>query len=69
MIEAKTDYKVQRDLSLGGVQICFSALQNGQIDMYVDYTGTLYGDILKMKSNTMQMRCIALRKIKSKEQI
>ena len=38
MIEAKTDYKVQRDLSLGGVQICFSALQNGQIDMYVDYT-------------------------------
>ena len=42
MIEAKTDYEVKRDLSLGGVQICFSALQNKQIDMYIDYTGTLY---------------------------
>ena len=61
MIEAKTDYKVQRDLSLGGVQ-------NGQIDMYVDYTGTLYGDILKMKSNSNadEVYRVAKEKIKEK---
>ena len=68
MIEAKTDYKVQRDLSLGGVQICFSALQNGQIDMYVDYTGTLYGDILKMKSNSNADEVYRIAKEKIKEQ-
>ena len=68
MIEAKTDYKVQRDLSLGGVQICFSALQNGQIDMYVDYTGTLYGDILKMKSNSNADEVYRIAKDKIKEQ-
>lgn len=68
MIEAKTDYKVQRDLSLGGVQICFSALQSGQIDMYVDYTGTLYGDILKMESNSdaKEVYQVAKEKIKEK---
>lgn len=51
VIEAKTKYKVERDLSLGGVQICLSALQNNEINMYVDYTGTLYGDVLKQPSN------------------
>lgn len=51
MIEAKTDYEVERNLSLGGVQICFSALQSDEINMYVDYTGTLYGDVLKQPSN------------------
>ena len=62
------DMIVQRDLSLGGVQICFSALQNGQIDMYVDYTGTLYGDILKMKSNSNadEVYRVAKEKIKEK---
>ena len=50
------------------VQICFSALQNGQIDMYVDYTGTLYGDILKMKSNSNADEVYRIAKDKIKEQ-
>ncbi|SFC16678.1 glycine betaine ABC transporter substrate-binding protein [Clostridium uliginosum] len=47
LIEAKTDISVKRNPSLGSTQVCFSALKTGEIDMYVDYSGTCYGDILK----------------------
>lgn len=47
LIENKTDISVERKLSLGGTQVAFSALKNGDIDMYVDYSGTAYGDTLK----------------------
>lgn len=46
-IENKTDISVERKSALGGTQICFSALKSGDIDMYVDYSGTCYGDTLK----------------------
>jgi len=46
MIEEKTDIDVIRNLNLGGTQVCFGALQSGQIDMYIEYTGTAYGNIL-----------------------
>jgi osmoprotectant transport system permease protein len=47
LIEDKTDLEVERKLNLGGTQVAFSALKNGNIDMYVDYTGTGLVDILK----------------------
>ncbi len=47
MIEDKTDIKVDRKVDLGGTQICFEALQGGDIDMYIEYTGTAYGAVLK----------------------
>lgn len=47
LIEDKTDIEVIRQTNLGGTQVCFSALKNGDIDMYVDYSGTAYGDTLK----------------------
>jgi osmoprotectant transport system permease protein len=47
LIESKTDITVERKLSLGGTQICFAALKAKEIDLYVDYTGTCYGDTLK----------------------
>lgn len=68
MIEAKTDYKVERHLSLGGVQICFSALQNDEIGMYIDYTGTLYGDVLKQPSNNNPEEVYQKAKTMLKEQ-
>ena len=40
LIEAKTDYAVQRKWGLGGTLICFEALRNGDIDIYPEYTGT-----------------------------
>lgn len=49
LIEAKTDIKVERNLDLGGTQVCFGALQKGDIDMYIEYSGTAYSDTLKHK--------------------
>ncbi|WP_110954664.1 ABC transporter permease/substrate-binding protein [Anaerosinus massiliensis] len=47
LIETKTDIAVDRKLALGGTQVCFTALKSGDIDLYVDYSGTAYGDMLK----------------------
>ncbi|MDQ1145521.1 osmoprotectant transport system permease protein [Bacillus sp. SORGH_AS 510] len=46
LIENKTDIKVERKLNLGGSQVAFSALKNGDVDLYVEYTGTGLVNIL-----------------------
>ena len=46
LIEAETDIKVERKINLGGTQVCFGALKSGAIDMYIEYSGTAYGDML-----------------------
>lgn len=47
LIENKTDLEVERKLNLGGSQVTFSALNSGDIDVYVEYTGTGLVNILK----------------------
>lgn len=46
LIEDRTDIRVIQKSNLGGTQVCFSALKAGDIDMYIDYSGTAYGDTL-----------------------
>ena len=46
LIEANTDLTVKRSPMLGGSQVCMGAIQSGEIDLYIDYTGTCYGDTL-----------------------
>ena len=46
LIEAKTDIPVTRKLNLGGVSVCMPAMESGEIDMYFEYTGTAYNEIL-----------------------
>lgn len=48
MLEAHTDLKVERKLNMGGTFVNFEALKKGDIDMYVDYTGTGLTAQLKM---------------------
>jgi osmoprotectant transport system permease protein len=48
-LENKTRLKVDRQLNLSGTFICHQALQSGQIDAYVEYTGTAFTSILKQK--------------------
>ncbi|GAB6168288.1 glycine betaine ABC transporter substrate-binding protein [Clostridium carnis] len=48
LIENKTDIKVDKKLNLGGSQIAFSALKSGSIDIYPEYTGTGYVNILNI---------------------
>lgn len=47
LIEDRTDISVNRRLNLGGTQVCFGALKGGDIDLYIEYTGTAYTDMLK----------------------
>lgn len=46
LIEDRTELSVERKINLGGTQVCFSAIQSNAIDMYIDYSGTAYGDTL-----------------------
>lgn len=48
LVEAKTDIKVDRKLSLGGTFVCFEAIKKGDIDVYPEYTGTALTAQLKM---------------------
>ncbi|MFA7068925.1 MAG: glycine betaine ABC transporter substrate-binding protein, partial [Acidaminococcaceae bacterium] len=49
LLEAKTNLKVERHLNLGGTNVCFSAITSDEIDMYIDYSGTLYTEMLDNK--------------------
>ncbi len=40
--------QVDRRLNLGGSFVCHSAITAGQLDIYVEYTGTAYSAILKL---------------------
>ena len=45
--EANTELTVERRFNLGGTFICHQALVAGQLDVYVEYTGTALTAILK----------------------
>jgi len=40
-------FHVDRRLNLGGTKVCHEAVTSGQLDVYVEYTGTALTDILK----------------------
>lgn len=46
-VEAQTDLTVERRLGLSGTKVCWGALVEGELDFYVDYTGTLWAEVLQ----------------------
>jgi glycine betaine/choline ABC-type transport system substrate-binding protein len=46
-IERRTGVRVERRLYLGGTFVCHRAIQSGEIDIYVEYTGTAFTAILR----------------------
>lgn len=52
LIEHRLQLPVERKFNLGGTFVCFNALRSGQLHLYVEYTGTGYTTILKMKART-----------------
>src|SRR5256886_2847337 len=46
-IERRTGLPVERRLHLGGTFVCDRAIKAGDIDLYVEYTGTAFTAILK----------------------
>jgi osmoprotectant transport system permease protein len=55
-IEQKTHLEVDRRLNLGGTLVCHDALVAGQIDAYVEYTGTALTAILKLPASNDSTR-------------
>ena len=53
-IEANSDYTVDYEDGLGEVSILTPALENGDIDLYVEYTGTGLKDVLKQETEPGQ---------------
>jgi osmoprotectant transport system permease protein len=47
LLEAEPGVVVERRFGLGGTQIVFTALERGQIDLYPEYTGTVWSVVLK----------------------
>jgi osmoprotectant transport system permease protein len=52
LIETRTGLKVDRRLNLGGTFICDRALRSGDIDLYVEYSGTAHTAIFHETPNT-----------------
>jgi osmoprotectant transport system substrate-binding protein len=50
---------VERRLDLGGTFVCDAALRAGQIDVYVEYTGTALGAVLKEPPETDPAKVLA----------
>jgi osmoprotectant transport system permease protein len=46
LIERHTDLDVERKFGLGGTGLCHAALVEGQLDVYVEYTGTALLNVL-----------------------
>ncbi len=47
LVEAHTDIHVAVRPNLGGTLVCYNALRQGGLDLYVEYTGTALTTILK----------------------
>jgi len=62
LIKANTDISVDLKTELGS-QVVFTAITNEEVDLYVDYTGTVYGSILGYSkandSQTVYDICVA----------
>ncbi len=68
LIENRTDIEVEQKLSLGSSSIVLSAIRENDIDLYIDYTGTIYGSVLKKEpnSNVEEVYLVSKREMKEK---
>ncbi|MFD1864886.1 glycine betaine ABC transporter substrate-binding protein [Planococcus chinensis] len=64
-IEANSDYTVEYEDGLGEVAILTPALEKGDIDMYVEYTGTGLKDVLKEQSEPGQSSEEVLERVRT----
>ncbi|MEP7342565.1 MAG: ABC transporter permease/substrate-binding protein [Acidobacteriota bacterium] len=63
LIESNTSLKVQRKLNLGDTLVCETAMRAGDLDLYVEYTGTALTAVFKqpvlLDSNEVNARVAA----------
>jgi osmoprotectant transport system permease protein len=51
-------FRVERRLNLGGTSLCHEALRAGELDAYVEYTGTALTEILRRPSSSDRERVL-----------
>jgi osmoprotectant transport system substrate-binding protein len=54
LVEADTDLTVVRKVNLGGSNVAWTALENNDIQMYPDYTGTIVANYYQEATGTSQ---------------
>ncbi|MEA4925941.1 MAG: glycine betaine ABC transporter substrate-binding protein [Syntrophomonadaceae bacterium] len=54
LVEADTDLEVIRKVNLGGSNVAWKALENNDIQMYPDYTGTIVANYYQAETGTSQ---------------
>jgi osmoprotectant transport system permease protein len=57
-IEARAQIRVERRLNLGGTFICDQALRSGDIDLYVEYSGTAHSAVSHQAADTDPRRVL-----------
>jgi len=50
LVEARTNLRVERYPNLGGTMICHEALVSGELDLYVEYSGTALTAVLNLET-------------------
>ena len=71
LIKNNSDIKVNTKFALGGTKVIFNALNSGNIDLYMDYTGTIFSDMLKHnpikeKVNSQDVYTISKKELEEK---
>jgi osmoprotectant transport system permease protein len=57
-------FEVQRKLNLGGTNLCHQGVLSGELDAYVEYTGTALADILRQP--TQSDPAVVLREVRAR---
>ncbi|HBS46172.1 MAG TPA: glycine/betaine ABC transporter substrate-binding protein [Paenibacillus sp.] len=67
LIEDKTDIKVKRQMNLGGSNVAWSALENNNIQLYPDYTGTIVANYYQEKTGNSEESLAKTRELLEKD--
>lgn len=66
LIEDKTDIKVKRQMNLGGSNVAWSALENNNIQLYPDYTGTIVANYYQEETGNSEESLAKTRELLEK---
>lgn len=67
IIEAKTALKVERKVNLGGSNVALKALQNNDIQMFPDYTGTIVANYYQEETGSSEETLEKARKLTERD--
>jgi osmoprotectant transport system substrate-binding protein len=67
LIEDKTDIKVKRQVNLGGSNVAWSALENNNIQLYPDYTGTVVANYYQEETGNSEESLTKTRELLEKD--